>query len=58
MREHGFLKEWWIAAYDDDVVIDGRARRKAAEILELKVEYVKYGSDPASALRRVGGTRR
>jgi hypothetical protein len=45
MREHGFLRQWWIVAYDDDVVIDGRARKKAAEILELNVEYVKYGSD-------------
>lgn len=45
MREHGFLKQWWIAIYDDDVVIDGRARKKAAEILELKIEHVKYGSD-------------
>ena len=54
MREHGFLKQWWIAAYDDDVVVDGRARKKAAEILELNVEYVKYGSnrDRTAARRR------
>ncbi len=45
MREHGFLKQWWIAAQDDDVVVDGRARTKAAALLGLKVEYVKYGSD-------------
>lgn len=45
MREHGFLKQFWIAAQDDDVVIDGRARKRAAAILELNVEYVKYGSD-------------
>ncbi len=45
MREHGFLKQFWIAVQDDDVVIDGRARKKAAAILELNVEYVKYGSD-------------
>lgn len=45
MREHGFLKQWWIVAYHDGVVVDGRARKKAAEILGLRVEYVKYGSD-------------
>ena len=45
MREHGFLKQFWIAAQDDDVVVDGRARTKAAALLGLKVEYVKYGSD-------------
>lgn len=45
MREHGFLKQFWIAAQDDDVVIDGRARKRAAAILELNVEYVKYGSE-------------
>lgn len=45
MREHGFLKQFWIAAQGGGVVIDGRAREKAAAILELNVEYVKYGSD-------------
>ena len=29
MREHGFLKQWWIAVQDDDVVVDGRARNKS-----------------------------
>lgn len=53
MREHGFLKQFWIAAQDDDVVIDGRARKRAAAILDLNVEYVKYGSDrERTAVRR------
>jgi hypothetical protein len=53
MREHGFLKQFWICAQDDDVVIDGRARKRAAAILELNVEYVKYGSDrERTAVRR------
>ncbi len=53
MREHGFLKQFWIAAQDDDVVIDGRARKRAAAILDLNVEYVRYGSDrERTAVRR------
>jgi hypothetical protein len=45
MREHGFLRQFWIAALADDVVIDGRARKRAAEMLGLEVEYVQYRSD-------------
>jgi len=45
MREHGFLKQFPIVRYDDDVVVDGRARLRAAAVLELDVEYVKYGSE-------------
>ncbi len=52
MREHGFLKQFCIVVQDDDGVIDGRARIKAAAILELKVEYVKYGSDREGAAAR------
>jgi hypothetical protein len=42
MREHGFMKQFPLVQYEDDVVIDGRARLKAAEVLGLDVEYVKY----------------
>jgi hypothetical protein len=54
MREHGFLKQFSIVAQDDDVVIDGRARIRAATRLELKVEYLKYPSkrEQAAARRR------
>jgi hypothetical protein len=45
MREHGFLRQFWIAALADGVVIDGRARKRAAEMLGLEVEYVQYRSD-------------
>ncbi len=45
MREHGFLKQFPVVKYDDDVVVDGRARLLAAAILDLDVEYVKYGSE-------------
>lgn len=52
MREHGFLKQFCIVVQDDDVVIDGRARIKAAAILEFNVEYMKYGSDRERAAAR------
>ncbi|MHB1774145.1 MAG: hypothetical protein ACYCST_20940 [Acidimicrobiales bacterium] len=45
MREHGFLKQFPVVRYDDDVVVDGLARLRAAAILDLDVEYVKYGSE-------------
>jgi hypothetical protein len=45
MREHGFLKQFPVVRYDDDYVVDGRARLRAAAILALDVEYVKYGSE-------------
>lgn len=45
MREHGFMKQFPIVKYDDGVVVDGLARQRAAEILELDVEYMKYWSD-------------
>lgn len=45
MREHGFMKQFPIVRYDDDVVVDGRARLRAAALLEIEVEYLKYGSD-------------
>lgn len=53
MREHGFLRQFWIAALTDDVIVDGRARKRAAEILNLEVEYVQYRSDrERTAVRR------
>jgi hypothetical protein len=45
MREHGFLKQFPVVRYDDDIVVDGRARLLAAAILHLDVEYVKYRSE-------------
>jgi hypothetical protein len=45
MREHGFLRQFWIAAQTDDVIVDGRARKRAAEMLGLDVEFVQYRSD-------------
>ncbi len=45
MREHGFLKQFPVVKYEDDVVVDGLARLRAAAILDLDVEYVKYGSE-------------
>jgi len=49
MREHGFLKQFPVVAYEDGTVVDGVARRQAAAILELDVEYLK---DRATANRR------
>ena len=45
MREHGFMKQFPVVKYEDDVVIDGRARLRAAAILHLDVECLKHGSD-------------
>lgn len=45
MREHGFLKQFSIVKYEGDVIIDGRARLRAAVMLNMNVEYLKYASD-------------
>ncbi|MBJ7519100.1 MAG: hypothetical protein JHC84_05335 [Solirubrobacteraceae bacterium] len=45
MREHGFLRQFWVAEQEDGVVVDGRARVKAAAILGINVERVKYTTD-------------
>ncbi len=45
MREHGYLKQFPIVKHEENVVIDGRARLRAAAILHLNVEYLKYASD-------------
>jgi hypothetical protein len=47
MREHGFMKQFPIVQYEDGAFVDGRARDRAAALLDLKVEYLKYGSDKA-----------
>jgi hypothetical protein len=49
MREHGFMSQFPIVEYDDGAVVDGVARRQAAAVLKLNVEYVK---DRAAATRR------
>lgn len=41
MREVGFLKQFPVVKYQDDIVVDGLARLKAAELLDVGVEYVK-----------------
>jgi hypothetical protein len=45
MEEHGFLKQFPVVRYEDDVVVDGRARIRAAAILDMDVEYMKYASE-------------
>lgn len=52
MREHGFLKQFPVVRYDDDVVVDGRARLRAAAILHLDVEYLRYGSERERTVAR------
>jgi hypothetical protein len=52
MREHGFLKQFSLVRYDDDVVVDGRARLRAAALLGLDVEYLKYGSEREQKVAR------
>jgi hypothetical protein len=52
MREHGFLKQFPIVRYQDDVVLDGRARLRAAATLHLDVEYLKYASDKDRTVAR------
>jgi hypothetical protein len=55
IREHGFMKQFPIAKYEDNVVLDGRARLRAAATLDVAVEYLKYGpgsKDSTIARRR------
>lgn len=52
MREHGFLKQFPVVKYEDGVVVDGRARLRAAAILELDIEYLKYSEKELKAARR------
>ena len=54
MEEHGFLRQNWIVETADGVVVDGRARKRAAEVLELKVPTVVYppGREREAARRR------
>jgi hypothetical protein len=52
MEEHGFLKQFPVVRYEDDVVVDGRARIRAAAILDLDVEYMKYASERERTVAR------
>lgn len=52
MREHGFLKQYPLVKYQDDVVIDGRARLRAAAMLHLEAEYMKYASEKDRTVAR------
>jgi hypothetical protein len=45
MREHGFLKQFPILRHEDGIIVDGRARIRAAEMLDLEVEYLRFRSD-------------
>lgn len=47
MREHGFMKQFPIVKYQDDSIVDGLARKRAAETLGIEVEYFKYSTDRA-----------
>lgn len=54
MGEHGFLRQFWIAEAPDGEVVDGRARKRAAEALDLKIPIVAYppGREGEAARRR------
>lgn len=52
MREHGFLKQFALVKHQDGVVVDGRARIKAAAELQLEVEYWRGSGKDHSAARR------
>lgn len=54
MEEHGFLRQFWIAEAHDGEVVDGRARKRAAEALDLKIPTVAYppGREREAARRR------
>jgi hypothetical protein len=51
MREHGFMKQFPVLRYDDDIVVDGRARLQAAAMLGIKGEYLN-DRDSTAARRR------
>jgi hypothetical protein len=54
MEEHGFLRQYWIVETSDGEVVDGRARKRAAEALDLKIPTVAYppGREREAARRR------
>ena len=52
MREHGFMKQFSIVRYEDGTVVDGLAREKAAIMLQLDVEYLKYSDKDRKAAQR------
>ncbi len=45
MREHGFMKQFPVIKHDDGAIVDGCARLRAAAILHIDAEYLKYGTD-------------
>lgn len=54
MREHGFLKQFAVLKHADGVVVDGRAREKAAAEADVEVEWLRFASprDRVNAQRR------
>jgi hypothetical protein len=54
MEEHGYLRQCWIAEAPDGEIIDGLARKRAAEALGLKIPTVTYphGREKEAARRR------
>jgi hypothetical protein len=47
MHEHGFMKQFAIVRYEDGVIVDGLARKQAANKIGLDVEYLRYPSPEA-----------
>jgi len=47
MREHGFMKQFPIIKYEDDSIVDGLARQRAAETLGIEIEFLKYSTERA-----------
>ncbi len=52
MFEHGFMKQFPIVRYEDGGVVDGLARLRAAERLQLPVEYWKGSEKDWKAAHR------
>jgi hypothetical protein len=52
IREHGFLKQYKVAAYSDGTVVDGRARVAAAGEAGEAVEYLTQRTRPEQAAAR------
>lgn len=47
MREHGFMKQFPIIKHQDDTIVDGLARQRAADSLGIEIEFIKYSTDRA-----------
>jgi hypothetical protein len=52
MREHGFMRQFPIVEYDDGAIIDGLARYRAAETLQLDVKFLTSDYDRKMIKRR------